>query len=110
MITYETEKYIILCPKFKVFSAKAVEEIKRLINQDAEKPYAIDMSNVYSLSGDFLSFLSSAESKVVLINPSVETLLLLNLTNSDKLVKLFVNNIDLDEDRREMRNRKFSVL
>jgi hypothetical protein len=111
MITYETENHIILCPKFKIFSQKAVDEVTNLITKKPPtKDIAIDMSNVYSISDKFLEMINTAQRKFTLLNTPADILVIINLTNSDKNVKLFTNNIDLEEDKRELRNRKFSIV
>ncbi len=109
MITYETENYIILCPKFRIFSKKAVEEVRDFVC-NSRKNTAIDMGNVYSLSSDFFDMLNEYKEKMILLNTPPEILAILNLTGFDKKVKLFINTIDLEEDRRELRNRKFSIV
>lgn len=111
MITHETENYIILCPRFKIFSQKAVDEILNLIQTpNSKKEYAIDMSAIYSISSEFLNMLNTLDKKVALLNCCAEVLVLLNLTNCDKKVKLFTSLIDLEEDKRELLNRKFALL
>ena len=108
---YERENHIILCPNYKIFSQKAVEEIRTLLKTPhAEKKFAIDMGNICSISADFLDLINNTEQKLTLLNTSAEVLVLLNLTNSDKNVKLFTNIIDLEEDKRELRNRKFALV
>ena len=111
MIKYETQNHIILCPNFKIFSQNAVEEIKNLINTpQEEKNFAIDMGNICSISAEFLEFINNSTQKLTLLNTPAEILVLLNLTNSDKNVKLFTNIIDLEENKRELRNRKFALV
>ena len=111
MITYETENHIILCPNFKIFSQKAIDEVTNLLNkQPRNKDIAIDMSNILSISDKFLDLINKSEEKIILLNTPADIMVILNLTNSDKNVKLFTNNIDLEEDKRELRNRKFSVV
>lgn len=111
MITYETENHIILCPKFKIFSQKAVDEVTNLINNKPQsKNIAIDMGNVCSITDKFLELINNTDEKLILLNTPADIMVVLNLTNSDKNVKLFTNNIDLEEDKRELRNRKFSLV
>ena len=111
MITHETENHIILCPNFKIFSQKAVDEVTDLIkNKPLSKNIAIDMSNVYSISDKFLEMINNSSERLILLNTPADIMVILNLTNSDKNVKLFANNIDLEEDKREIRNRKFSLV
>ncbi len=111
MITYETENYIILCPKFRIFSKKSVEEIRTFFfNTQKYKQPVIDMSNIDALSQDFFEFIDESRKRVILLNPSAEVFALLNLTGYDNKVKLYVNTIDLEEDKRELRNRKFSIV
>ena len=110
MITHETENYIILHPNFKIFTAKAVEEVCDFLqNTASSKDVAIDMGNVYSISTEFLTMISSLDKKLALLNCCAEVLVLLNITNSDKNVKIFTNKLDLEEDKRELRNRKFAL-
>ena len=108
---YETENHIILCPNFKMLTPKVVGEILDVINtQLDEKTVAIDMANVCSISTAFLDMINSTPKKIALLNTSAEILVLLNLTDSDKYVRLFTNIIDLEEDKRELRNRKFAIV
>ena len=111
MITHETENYIILHPNFKIFTAKAVDEVFSFVkNPHYEKEIAIDMNNIYSISSEFLSMINSLDKKLALLNCCAEVQVLLNITNSDKNVKLFTNRLDLEEDKRELRNRKFALV
>ena len=54
--------------------------------------------------------ISSLDKKLALLNCCAEVLVLLNITNSDKNVKIFTNKLDLEEDKRELRNRKFALV
>ncbi len=114
MITYETENYFILCPKYRIFSKKIVAEIRKLqqylLQVSVLKSIAIDMSNIYSLSYDFFAMIDESKERIVLLNVSAEVLTILNLTGYDKKIRLFINTFDLEEDRRELRNRKFSIV
>lgn len=111
MLTHETENHIILCPNFKILSAKVVVEIQNIIsNTHSSKIFAIDMHNISSISSEFLQMLVSTKEKLCILNCCAEILVVLNLTNTDKNVKIFNNLIDLEEDRRELRNRKFAII
>lgn len=111
MITHETENYIIIHPSYKIFTAKAVEEVCDFLrNIDSSKDVAIDMGNVYSISAEFMMMINSLDKKLALLNCCPEVLVLLNITNSDKNVKIFTNRLDLEEDKRELRNRKFALV
>lgn len=54
--------------------------------------------------------INSLDKKLALLNCCAEVQVLLNITNSDKNVKLFTNRLDLEEDKRELRNRKFVLV
>lgn len=111
MLTHETENYIIIHPNFKMLSAGAVREIQDYIcDITSEKRVVIDMSAICSISMEFLQFLATYTEKLILLNCCAEVLVLLNLTNSDKNVQLFTNTIDLIENKRELRNRKFAIV
>ncbi len=114
MLTYTTEKHIVFCPDFRIFSIRCVEEIsKYLSNQKKEnqsKQVVIDMSKVQSLTAEFFDLIKENSQEIVLINTNAEILAILNLTGYDKKLKLFVTSIDMEEDKRELRNRKFRIV
>ncbi len=111
MITHETENYIILCPQFRIFTKKAAAELGKLLcNTHYDKSIAIDMGSVLTLSPDFFELLNGCSTPPILLNTPPEILAVLNLTGFDKKVRLFINTIDLEEDKRELRNRRFSVV
>ncbi len=112
MITYETENYTVLCPKFRILLKNEIKEIREFFNNPRKNKYpAIDMENICSLSPDFFDLLKEFKNRtIILLNTPPELIAVLNLTGFDKRVKLFINTIDMEEDRRELRNRKFTVV
>ncbi len=114
MLTYITEKHTVFYPDFRIFTSKCVDEISTYIKlQKKEKTYnsvVIDMSKIQVLTTEFFDLINGCPNKIILINTSAEILAVLNLMGYDKKLKLFVNNIDMEEDRRELRNRKFHVV
>lgn len=114
MLTYTTEKHIVFCPDFRIFTSKCVDEILNCVQkQREEKIYnslVIDMSKIQGLTSEFFDLVNKYQEKIVLINTSAEVLALLNLTGYDKRLKLFINSIDMEEDKRELLNRKFHIV
>ena len=80
------------------------------ISEDTD--VAIDMRQVEDIDNTFLHFLKCQvkNRKLHLINLSSEAFTLLNLTFSDKLVKIYLNDFDFISNRRELINRRFTLI
>ncbi len=76
------------------------------------KPVALDLKEVESVTEDFFTFIKnfSETTKLTLLNIPSELFALLNLRRYDKNVRMFNNNLDFIEDKRELINRKFHIV
>lgn len=76
------------------------------------KPVALDLKEVESVTEDFFTFIKnfSETTKLTLLNIPSELFALLNLRRYDKNVRMFNNNLDFVEDKRELINRKFHIV
>ena len=99
-------KYIIGV-KTKELNFKSLANLAILMDKmDLDtKPVALDLKEVESVTEDF-----SETTKLTLLNIPSELFALLNLRRYDKNVKMFNNNLDFIEDKRELINRKFHIV
>ncbi|MGN0019015.1 MAG: hypothetical protein ACI37S_08245 [Candidatus Gastranaerophilaceae bacterium] len=76
------------------------------------KSIALDLKEVESVTEDFFTFVKnfSETTKLTLLNIPSELFAMLNLRRYDKNVKMFNNNLDFFEDKRELVNRKFHLV
>ena len=94
-------------------SSDNVKLIDELLKKTSKlKSFAIDMEHVTSCCNEFFDLLqkNSKKRKITLVNTPSEILVLLNLTRTDDSVDLFQSEIDMEEDKRSLVNRKFAII
>lgn len=76
-----------------------------------KKNIAINMKNIDSVSGEFfLAMKKLSKYNLSLYNLGLNLSLLLELTNTSKNVKIFVNELDFIEEKRLLVNRRFKIV
>ncbi len=113
MTNNEEKKYVINV-KSKELNFKSLADLAILLNKSGldEKPFALDLKEVESVTEDFFTFIKnfSEATKLTLLNIPSELFAILNLRRYDKNVKMFNNNLDFIQDKNELVNRKFHVV
>lgn len=96
-----------------VVSLELISRLKKMIEQIPRgKKIALNFQNVEKISADFFDFIKeiAKNNKISIINLPAELFALLNLTNHNQFVYLFLDEADFFENKRLLVNRKFSVL
>ena len=107
----ETKTHYVFESDCGVISPYFVKIIDDLLKKTSNtKKFAINMEHVTSCCNDFFDFLQKKKKKIILVNTPSEILALLNLTRTDKSVELFQSEIDMEENKRSMINRKFAII
>ena len=100
--------------KTKDLNFKSLANLAILLNKiDVDnRPIALDLKEVESVTEDFFTFIKnfSETTKLTLLNIPSELFAILNLRRYDKNVRMFNNNLDYIEDKQELVNRKFHVV
>jgi len=90
-----------------------VFKLRKFLNQfPSNKSVALNLHDVDYICVDFLEFLkeTSKSRNLALTSLQSEILVLLNLTKYDNFAPIFLNDIDFLEQKRELLNRRFSVV
>lgn len=88
-------------------------ELEKLLDDFSEsKAIVLNLDEVAFVCSDFLEFLKkiSSSRKISLTCLHSEILVLLNLTEYDKFVSIFLTDFDFLQQKRELLNRKFAVV
>jgi len=113
MTKNEDKKYVINI-KSKELNFNSLANLAILLSKSglSEKPIALDLKEVESVTEDFFTFIKnfSEATKITLLNIPSELFALLNLRRYDKNVKMFNNNLDFVQDKNELVNRKFHLV
>jgi anti-anti-sigma regulatory factor len=87
-----------------------VKKIIDRINRETRK-VSIDLSNIQSCSSFFIESLAKLQNKdLSMFNINSHIFVLFNIMNIDKTIKLFVSELDFEENTRQLINRKFSIV
>lgn len=109
----EKNKYVINI-KSKELNFNSLANLAILLDKSGlnEKPIALDLKEVESVTEDFFTFIKnfSESTKLTLLNIPSELFAILNLRRYDKNVKMFNNNLDFMQDKNELVNRKFQLI
>lgn len=96
-----------------VSEKKQIGRLKRILNYVSKnKRVALNLGHVETFPVEFLDFLKDTAFKngISLINVKSDLLALLNLTEYNEFVTLYVNDVDFFEMKRQMINRRFSIV
>lgn len=96
-----------------VLSFDLIFRLKKILKKIPDnKPFALNLQDVYYVGNEFLEFLkeSAKVKKISIINLHSEIFALLNLTKYDEYANIFLSNTDFLEQKRELLNRRFCLL
>ena len=105
----ENEKICIIAPICSKIDAYKTKKILEEIESE-HRQIALDLAYVSDCSIDFIDALKNLKKKIGLFNISSDIFVLFNVMNLDKTTKLFVSEIDFEEDSRQLVNRKFTLV
>ena len=106
----DNEKVCIITPLCSKLDSYKIQRIFSRIEKESRK-VAIDMSKVQECSIDFFDKLKSISCKDLgIFNISSDIFVLLNVMDIDKTAKLYVSEMDFEEDSRQLINRKFALV
>lgn len=96
-----------ICSKIDERKAKRVfEEIKKESRQ-----VALDLSHVQECTIEFIDGIKTlADKQLGIFNISSDIFVLFNIMGLDKSAKLYVSELDFEENSRQLINRKFSIV
>ncbi|MBR2525231.1 hypothetical protein IKE67_02070 [bacterium] len=113
-MTEKKENKCVISVKSKELNFNSLANLAILLSKSGldEKPIALDLKEVESVTEDFFTFVKnfSESTKLTLLNIPSELFALLNLKRYDKNVKMFNNNLDFIKDKNELINRKFQLI
>ena len=107
----DNEKVCIITPlSTKINEYETSKIIKEISNES--RSVALDLSCVQDCTIDFLEKLQNICSikKIGIFNISSDLFALFNVMNIDKFAKLFVSELDFEEDARQIINRRFKIV
>lgn len=106
----DNEKVCIITPLCSKLDSYKIQRIFSRIEKESRK-VAIDMSKVQECSIDFFDKLKSISCKDLgIFNISSDIFVLFNIMDIDKYAKIFVSELDFEEDARRLINRKFTII
>lgn len=106
----ENDKVCIIAPICSKLEKRKALKIVEKIKQESRQ-VAIDLAYVQDCTIDFIESLKTlADNSIGIFNISAEIFVLFNMMNLDKSVKLFVSQMDFEEDSRQLINRNFKII
>lgn len=113
IIFSENNSNCILCPISDEVSLELVLRMEEILKGlPINKSLALNLKNIGVICVEFLDFLKefSPQKQISLFNLQSEVFVVLNLTKYDKFANIYLSDIDFNERKREMLNRRFSLL
>ena len=106
----ENNKVCIIAPLSEKIDKTICKKIFSRIQAEKRK-VAIDLEYIQDFTIDFIESLRQCENRDLgLFNIPSELLVLLNNMNIDKSVRLYVSELDFEENTRQLINRKFAII
>lgn len=106
----ENSDVFIITPINQNLNDYKVDKIFKKINSETRR-VALDLSYVQSCSDCFFSNLLNLKNKnLSIFNIPSDIFVLFNHMKIDKKIKLFVSELDFEENSRQLINRRFSVV
>ena len=106
----ENEKVCIIAPICAKIDQNRLKRIIAKIEKENRK-IAIDLANVKDCTINFIETIKSLKNREIgIFNIPSDIFVLFNIMNLDKYAKLYVSEIDFEEDSRQLINRKFSLV
>ncbi len=107
----ENKNIFIITPLCSKLTERDTERIFKKVSKETRQ-VAIDLNYVTDCSIEFIESLKELATKKTLgvFNIPSDIFVLLNIMNLDKNIKMFVSELDFEENSRQIINRKFSVV
>ena len=106
----ENKDICIIAPICKKLDNYKIAKIVNIIKNEHRK-IALDLAHLEECSFEFIEQIKAIKNpNVGLFNIPDEIFILFNITNLDKAVKLYVSELDFEEDARQIINRKFKAI
>ena len=107
----ENDKICIYAPLSHQLGSYESNRLQKKILQD-NRDIAIDLQYVDNCTIDFIETIKSISTskKIGIFNISSDIFTLLNIMDIDKICKIFVSELDFIEDKRQIINRKLSIV
>ena len=107
----ENDRFCIYAPLNNHLGSYETTRLFKEISKD-KRNVAIDLQYVENCSIDFIESIKNiAKSKKIgIFNISSDIFTILNIMNIDKICQLFVSELDFTENKRQLINRKLSVV
>lgn len=107
----ENDKICIYAPLNSNLRAYDSERLLKKISED-DREIAIDLQYVENCTVDFIEIIKriSCSKKIGIFNIPSDIFTLLNVMNVDKICRLFVSELDFLENKRQLINRKLSLV
>ena len=100
----------IIAPLSIKIDKRRIERLTNIIQRETRK-IAVDLKYVQDCTFEFIEFVKSLSNKdISFINIPSDIFVLFNVMNLDKDVKLFVSELDFEEDNHQIINRNFIVV
>ena len=100
----------IIAPLCNKIDERATQSILKKISKESRK-VAIDLNYVHECSIEFIEALKNCVDKNLgVFNIPSDIFVLFNIMNVDKHVKLYVSEMDFEENSRQILNRKFKLI
>ena len=106
----ENEKVCIFAPLSPYLDKYESTRLANNINIEARE-VAIDLQYVEDCTIDFIDFIRkiSTTRKVGIFNIPADIFTLINIMGIDKITNIFVNELDFEQNQRQLINRRFCV-
>ena len=106
----ENSKVCVLIPLVAKLDSYSIKRIFDKVEKESRR-VAIDMNYVQECTVEFFERLKKITNKDLgLFNISSDIFVLLNVMDIDKTAKLYVSEMDFEEDSRQLINRKFALV
>ena len=109
----EPEKSCIIDIESNVLSLDVILQLENKINiLPKDYSIALNMEKVNAITNDFFNFINkmSKTRTLSISNLTSDVFVLFNLTNTDKIVKIFLNSFDFTNNKRVLINRHLQLV
>ena len=104
----EKDSHYILFPNIQTITEDDVKVIRRAISK-LKKPVVLDMCGIDNCVNSFYYMLKNL-GNLTIVNPESNLLTTLFITGFDKYVKIFNEEVSLEDNTRALINRKFAIV
>ncbi|MCD8377490.1 MAG: hypothetical protein LUB59_01735 [Candidatus Gastranaerophilales bacterium] len=109
-VSDENNRYIIT-PAVTSITGTVLSEIVNLLSGlNSQKQVVFDLTGVESCINSFFVLLKKLSCEAVIVNPESTLLALLYMSGFDRCVKIYGDMLSMNENRRELINRRFTII